>query len=60
MLDDYMQKYGAQYTPKYLIDNSAEKWGKEKYGIIISRPECLMDIPKKICILLYVIYTTDK
>ena len=47
MLDDYMQKYGSQYMPKYLIDNSEEKWGKEKYGIIITGPGSLINLPKE-------------
>lgn len=47
MLDDYMQKYGSQYMPKYLIDNSEENWGKEKYGIIITGPGSLINLPKE-------------
>lgn len=46
MLDDYMQKYGNRYRPRFLIDNSEEKWGKEKYGIIINGPESIVNIPK--------------
>ena len=42
MFSDFLQ-----YMPKYLIDNSEEKWGKEKYGIIITGPGSLINLPKE-------------
>ena len=41
MFDDYMEKYGKAYCPKYIIDSNPQKWGMEKYGIIIGSQEIL-------------------
>ena len=45
MFDDYMEKYGKKYCPKYIIDSNPQKWGMEKYGIIIGSQEILRRVP---------------
>ncbi len=34
----YLEKYGLNYPPVFLIDNSSEKWGTVKYGYEIKSP----------------------
>ncbi|MCR5194802.1 MAG: LicD family protein [Pseudobutyrivibrio sp.] len=37
----YMDIYGAFKKPLYLLDNNAEVWGCERYGLIIKSPQIL-------------------
>lgn len=39
--DRYMEKYGKDYSPTYIVDNDANKWHKYKMGIEILPPSIL-------------------
>lgn len=45
MFEDYMQKYGGKYKPKFIVDNDKNKWGRKRMGIEIEAPEKLLSIP---------------
>jgi hypothetical protein len=38
----YLQEYGGQHCPKYIIDNDPAKWGQQKDGILICSPGMLL------------------
>lgn len=38
MAEYYVNKYGRDYCPVFLIDNNADKWGTQKFGITIKNP----------------------
>jgi phosphorylcholine metabolism protein LicD/2-polyprenyl-3-methyl-5-hydroxy-6-metoxy-1,4-benzoquinol methylase len=46
MFEDYMQKYGKVYPPQFLVDNNPNKWGTDKQGIPILKPEELLKVDR--------------
>jgi len=42
----YMEKYGDQYRPYFLVDNDLKKWGRNHAGIQIYRPESILSVPE--------------
>lgn len=46
MFEDYMKKYGGKYCPSFLVDNDENKWGRQRMGIEIKKPEAILEIPK--------------
>lgn len=46
MFEDYMKKYGDKYKPEFLVDNDENKWGRNRMGIEIKKPEAILAIPE--------------
>lgn len=44
MADHYLNRYGRQYPPIYMIDNDSAKWGSQKDGIEIRGPESVQKL----------------
>lgn len=44
MFEDYMQKFGRKYRPSFLVDNDETKWGRQRMGIDIKKPEAIFDV----------------
>ena len=46
MFEDYMKQYGDKYRPKFLVDNDSNKWGRNRMGIEIKKPEDILSVPE--------------
>lgn len=46
MFEDYMQKFGRKYCPSFLVDNDETKWGRQRMGIDVKKPEAIFDVPE--------------
>lgn len=42
MAGHYLNRYGKEHPPVFIVDNSADKWGSHKDGIEIKSPEALL------------------
>ena len=45
MLEYYLNKYGAEYHPEFVVDNDRNKWGTIKNGLEIRDPMVLAELP---------------
>lgn len=41
LAENYLNKYGNDYPPFFLVDNNPDKWGKKKNGFEIKNPDVL-------------------
>ena len=44
MAEHYLEKYGEKYPPAFIVDNDADKWGREKNGIAIQNPDAVKEL----------------
>ena len=44
MAEHYLEKYGEKYPPAFILDNDADKWGREKNGIAIQNPDAVKEL----------------
>lgn len=47
MFEDYMKKWGSRYRPDFLVDNDADKWGRQRMGIPVKSPEEIGKVPEE-------------
>lgn len=44
MLEHYINKYGRDYAPEFVVDNNSDVWGSEKLGFEIKSPDVLSQL----------------
>lgn len=42
--EHYLEKYGAEYPPAFLVDNNSDKWGGSVNGFEVRKPESLRNL----------------
>lgn len=42
MAGHYLNRYGKEYPPVFIVDNASDKWGTQKDGFEIKSPEALL------------------
>lgn len=42
MAGHYLNRYGKEYSPVFIVDNASDKWGTKKDGFEIKSPEALL------------------
>lgn len=58
--EHYLERYGEDFPPSYLVDNDEKKWGTKKLGYEIKSPDSLLSIPAdRLCLVICSIYFNE-
>jgi len=46
MVKNYLESWGEDYPPAFLVDNNSKIWGEERLGYIVKSPQSILEIPE--------------
>jgi len=46
MAENYMDAFGKKYPPAFLVDNNPKVWGTERLGLMVKKPEAILEVPE--------------
>ena len=47
MVQNYLECWGEEFPPAYLVDNNSKIWGEKRLGYEVKSPNCILEIPKE-------------
>lgn len=59
MTRNYMKCYGEEFPPLFICDNNEKRWGTEFEGVLIKKPEELLNLPDDCAIYICNLYYNE-
>lgn len=47
MIQNYLENWGEEFPPAFLVDNNSEIWDENRLGYEVKSPNCLLEIPEE-------------